>query len=501
MNYIRSLTLWGLLLIFNGCSSFLDVDPADRYTDDNYWETEERIVASLNGVYAGLLHNGLYGGTTPLYFENLSPNTYHYQGDFNLITQGQHNANTGVFYRVWQGAYQGIGRANNLLANMGQVEIEDEKRRQYIAEAKFLRAVFYFPLWNLFGGAPLIVDPTDDATQADLPRNSADELYAQLLQDLNEAIPDLPASYGANEKGRATSGAARAFKARVLLYAGQWAEAAETAREVIDAGIYQLFPDYRGLFYLENEGNEEVIFDVQFKFPEFTHGFDINLDQYNNVGPLPDLINDYYDREGQPINSSALYDPSRPYENRDPRLLSTVIVKGSLFKGSVVTEQQYPRTGYGQKKYTVFKDDIPAATIPDGQSELNYILLRFADLLLMYAEAQNETVGPDPSVFDVVDQVRQRAGLPVLSRDLTREQLRQEIRHERRIELAGEGLYYYDIRRWDIGAEVLNGDVFNDKGERIDTRRYNPQRDKLWPIPAIAIQENPALSQNPGYGN
>lgn len=489
------------LLGFAGCSTFLDVDPTDRYTDDNYWETEERVVASLNGVYAALLHNGVYGGTTPLYYENISPNTYRYQGDYNLIAQGLHDANTGLFYTVWQGAYQGIGRANNLLANIDKVQLDETARKSYVAQAKFLRAVFYFPLWNLYGGAPLILDATNDATQANLPRNTAAEIYDQIIKDLDEAATDLPVSYGANEKGRATKGAALAFKARILLYAEKWVEAAEAAKAIIDAKTYKLFPDYRGLFYLENEGNDEVIFDVQFKYPEFTHGFDINLDQYNNIAPLPDLVNDYYDIEGNPITTSAIYNPAKPYENRDPRLQKTAIVKGSLFKGATVTESQYPRTGYGQKKYTVFKDDIPAATIPDGQSELNYILLRYADVLLMYAEAQNEANGPNASVYDAIRQIRERAGMPALKPNLSKDELRREIRHERRIELAGEGLYYFDVRRWGIAQEVLNTDIYNNKGERIDTRRFNEQRDRLWPIPAIAIQENNALKQNPGYGN
>jgi len=489
------------LFALSSCSSFLDVEPTDRYTEDNYWDTEERAAASLNGVYASLLHNGLYGGTSPLYFENLSPNTYRYQGDHNLVAQGLHDANTGLFNTVWQGAYQGIGRANDFLANIDRVEMGEDLKKRYIAEAKFLRAVFYFPLWHLYGGAPLILDAPDDATQAGLPRNSAEELYAQILRDLDEAAVDLPETYGASDKGRATAGAALAFKTRVLLYAGQWAAAAETAKRVIDAGTYGLFPDYRGLFFLENEGNQEVIFDVQFRFPEFTHGFDINLDQYNNIAPLPDLVDDYYDIQGKPISQSSIYDPARPYENRDPRLQATVIVKGSLFKGSVVTDDQYPRTGYGQKKYTVFKDDTPAATIPDGQSELNYILLRYADVLLMYAEAQNEANGPDASVYDAINEVRARAGMPPVDETLDQDGLREEIRHERRIELAGEGFYYYDVRRWGIAPDVLNGDIYNDKGERIDTRRFNPQRDGLWPVPAIAIQENQALAQNEGYGN
>lgn len=499
--YLLIIISTGVFLL-TGCKKFLDTSPADKYTQDNYWQTQERALAALNGVYASLLGNGLYGSTTPLYFENFSPNSYHYSGDDNLIATGQHNANTGFFNNTWKSAYGGIGRANNLIANIDQVPMTDSIKRRYKAEAKFLRAVYYFPLWNLFGGAPLILDATNDATQANLPRNTATELLTQILKDLDEAAVDLPLSFSGTDKGRATRGAALALKARVLLYAGRYQEAAAAAKDVVDGKKYGLFPNYRGLFYLENEGNQEVIFDVQFKYPEFTHGFDINLDQYNNIAPLPSLVNDYYAIDGKPISQSPLYDASRPFENRDPRLLQTVIVKGSKFKGATVTESQYPRTGYGQKKYSVYKDDVaPAATIADGQSELNYIVLRYADVLLIYAEAQNEATGPDAGIFDALDLVRTRAGMPKYDRTLTQDQLRNEIRHERRIELAGEGLYYFDIRRWKTAETVMNTEVYNDKSQRIDTRRFNAARDYLWPIPSLAIQDNKNLVQNPGYGN
>jgi hypothetical protein len=488
--------------LLSSCSKFLETEPSDKYTQDNYWQTQERALAGLNGVYAGLLNSGLYGGTTPLLFENFSPNTYHYSGDDNAIATGQHNANTGLFNNTWKAAYGGIGRANNLIANIDKVPMDASLIARYKAEAQFLRAVFYFPLWNLFGGAPLILTETNAATQADLPRNSADELYAQILKDLDEAAAVLPASFSGTDKGRATKSAALAFKARVLLYAEKWQEAAAAAKQVIDAKTNGLFSNYRGLFYLENEGNTEVIFDVQFKFPEFTHGFDMNLDQYNNIAPLPGLVNDYYAIDGKPITESPLFDASKPYENRDPRLLSTVIVKGSKFKGATVTEGQFPRTGFGQKKYSVYKDDVaPASIIPDGQSELNYILLRYADVLLMYAEAKNEASGPDATIYDVLNLIRQRAGMPNFAEGLSQAELRKEIRHERRIELAGEGLYYYDVRRWKTAETVMNTEVYNEKGERIDTRRFNVARDYLWPVPSVAIQENTKLSQNPGYGN
>ncbi|MDR0843996.1 MAG: RagB/SusD family nutrient uptake outer membrane protein [Tannerella sp.] len=498
---IISILSFGLL--FTACSGFLETEPSDKYTQDNYWQTQERATAALNGIYASLLHSALYGGDNPLILENLTPNAYHYQGDDNNIVAGRHNASTGLFNTGWNRAYEGIGRANNFLGSIDRVPMDEVVKKRYIAEAKFLRAVFYFPLWNLYGGAPLILEPTNDATQQNLPRNSADELLTQILKDLNEAAETgiLPKSYSGADKGRVTIGAVLAFKARILLYAGRFAEAATAAKQVIDLGVYDLFPGYRELFYLENEGNQEVVFDLQYKYPEFCHSFDMTLDEYNNVAPLPDLVNDYYATDGLPISESPAYDPANPYNNRDPRLQSTVIVKGSQFKGAVVKEGQYPRTGYGQKKYTVYKDDEPKATIRAGDSELNYMFLRYADVLLMYAEAKNETSGPDAEIYLYLNKIRVRAGMPHFPDNLSQDELRKEIRHERRIELAGEGFYFYDIRRWRISHLVMNGEIHNDKGERIEVIKFENHRVYLWPVPSIAIQENPKLQpQNEGFG-
>ncbi|MEJ7691745.1 RagB/SusD family nutrient uptake outer membrane protein [Daejeonella sp.] len=483
----------------------LNIDPRDKYVEDRFFQSKEQAEAAVNGIYTALRHTGVYGGVAPLYTrETWSPNAYAYNGEQNLVIQGNHDANTGLFNNAWNGVYLGIGRANNLLARIDPIPMDDNLKKRFKAEAKFLRAVFYMPLWNYFGGAPLILATPDYTTQSNLPRNTPSELLVQILKDLDEAITDLPVSYSGTDKGRATKGAALAFKARVLLYAGRYAEAAVAAKAVIDSKIYSLFPDYRGLFYLENEGNVEVIFDIQYKYPESGHDMDISLDQFNTVAPTPDLVNDYYMKDdGLPISISTLYKPAQPYSGRDPRLAATVILPGSTYKGKPVTATQYPRTGYGQKKYSIYKDtEVPVQTLAAGLSELNYILLRYADILLMYAEAQNEIVGPDPSVYDAIKQVRGRTSvqMPVLPANLSQAKMREEIRHERRIELAGEGLYYDDIRRWKTAGQVLNVDAVNIKGERIDTRRFDVNRDYLWPVPSIAIQENPALTQNPKYG-
>ena len=495
--YMGSLTL----MLLTACKkSFLATEPSDRYVEETFWKTKEQAEAGLNGVYAVLTNANFYGGVTPISRETLSPNKYAYNNDNNLIMSGNQLSNTATYNNAWNISYRGVGRANNLLVNIADVPMDATLKKRYIAEAKFLRAVYYFPLWNLFGGAPLILDAPDFETQSNLPRNTAAELLTQILKDLDEAAIDLPASYSGTEKGRATKGAALSLKARALLYAGRWSEAAAAAKAVIDSKIYSLFSDYRALFYLENEGNSEVVFDIQYKVPEFGTGIDVGLDAQNTSAPTPDLVKDYYAKDGLPVTASPLYNAATPYANRDPRLQATVIVPGSNYKGKVVTATQYPRTGFGQKKYTIYKDiEVPAKSLTSGESELNYILIRYADVLLMYAEAQNEAAGPDASVYSALSLLRKRVAMPDFTTGLTQEQMRKEIRHERRVELAGEGLYYYDVLRWKTAEQVLNADVFNATGQRVDTRRFVATRDYLWPMPAIARQENPALTQNPGW--
>lgn len=488
------------ILLCSCNKSFLDTEPTDRYVQETFWQTKEQAEAGLNGIYAVLTNGGFYGGVTPISRETLSPNNYAYNNDNNLIASGNQLSNTATYNNAWNASYRGVGRANNLLANISNINMDAALKKRYIAEAKFLRALYYFPLWHLFGGSPLILEKPDFSTQSNLPRNSAAELLTQIIKDLDEASVDLPLTQSSTDKGRATKGAALALKARALLYAGRWTEAAAAARAVIDSKAYSLFADYRGVFLLENEGNAEVIFDVQYKIPEFGTGIDVGLDAQNTSAPTPDLVNDYYAKDGLPISESPLYSAANRYANRDPRLQATVIVPGSNYKGRVVTATQYPRTGFGQKKYTIYKDnEVPVKSLTTGESELNYILLRYADVLLMYAEAQNEAVGPDASVYSALNLIRKRAGMPDVTPALSQQQLRREIRHERRIELAGEGLYYYDVLRWKTAEQVLNADVQNAGGQRVDTRRFNAARDYFWPIPSIAIQENPALKQNPGW--
>ncbi|TDB67907.1 RagB/SusD family nutrient uptake outer membrane protein [Arundinibacter roseus] len=498
---MKKYSLLLLSFLLNACSqSILDVNPTDRFTDQTFWQTEEHAVAGLNAIYNSLFGGSLHGGQIMGELEAATPNAYAYQSATGNIARGIHDAsNTPIINTRWNQAYAGIGRANTLLERIPAIQMSETNKKRYIGEAKFLRALYYFDLWSVYGGVPVIVS-APDAEQGTLPRNSADEVLAQILKDLDEAAADLPKTYSGNDRGRATSGAALALKARTLLYASRWAEAAAAAKSVMDAKTYTLFPDFRGLFMQENEGNTEVIFDVQYKNPEYVHGNDINYDQFNGFAPVLDLVNDFYMIDGKPITSSPLYNPAKPYENRDPRLNATIMTVGSMFKGRPVIATTYPQTGFGLKKGTTYKDnEAPPAGKVDNISDLNNIVLRYGEVLLNYAEAQNEATGPDASVYEALNLLRARAGMPAFPAGLSKDQMRQEIRHERRIETAGEGLYYFDIRRWRIAEVVMNSEAKNWLGNRVDTRTFDPARDYLWPIPTTATQLNQNLTQNPGY--
>lgn len=482
---------------FYSCENdFLDTTATDSYNDETWWKTESQVISTINGCYA-VLRNDQIGGTTHLREDNLTPNSWDMGGD-EPVSVGAHNAsNDDRFQNKWDANFMGIGRTNYLLENIDKVNMSSTLNQRIKGEAYFLRALFYSNLVKYFGGVPLILDAPDFAEHRNLPRNSREEVLSQVLADLDDAIAVLPLSYSGADRGRATKGAALALKARVLLFESRWSEVAQLTKELIDMKQFSLFPNYRDLFMQANEFNNEVIFDIQFKAPEFYNSYDVILVQQQNVVPTLDLVNSYLMKDGLPIQESPLYDPANPYENRDPRLKQTVVLPGQMFRGIIRPEGHYYGTGFGLKKYTSYKDDVVQPDVV--QSHTNFILIRYADVLLMYAEAQNEAAGPDLSVYDAVNLVRDRAGMPDIPEGLSKEQLREVIRHERRIEFVNESLYYHDIRRWRTAEVVLNAQVLNKNGEVVRTRSFNPQRDYLWPIHEITIQENPALEQNPGY--
>jgi len=272
-------------------------------------------------------------------------------------------------------------------------------------------------------------------------------------------------------------------------------------KEILELNVYDLFPDYGGMFKKANEGNIEIIFDVRYKAPDLTNGdYNIIMAQYNTTAPTKDLVDAYEMKDGLSIDKSPLYDPAHPYDNRDPRFYQTIIYLGMPWRNRTATTADLHQTGFGFWKFTEYNATTPG-TIPASQSDNNFVVIRFADVLLMYAEALNEVSGPDSDVYFCINKVRQRPSvdMPPLPISLSKEEMREIIRHERRIELAGEARYFFDIRRWGTIDEVMNQPVYDYKNDLIQNRSFNPVRDYYWPIPFTEIDLNPSLEQNPNY--
>lgn len=516
----------GAILAIAGITScnknLLNSSPNYEYSTSNFWNSPAAANAALSGCYSVLTDAGLYGGTaTPLWEETASPNAYDYDnsGGWNSIAEGNQSASTGgILTERWNDCYAGIGRCNTFLANVGKVPgMNAADIAQMKGQAFFLRALLYFNLENYWGGVPLVLTAPDPATQDSLARTPRETIVQQILKDLDSAAAVLPWKYSSSDAGRATQGAAMSLKAKVLLYEAsplfnpthdqsRWQTAATALKAVIDAAPKTgngLFSNYRALFLPENENNKEVIFDVQFIYPLEGNSFDLIDKQYNTNAPLLGLAQAYEMKNGLPITDPLSgYDPSNPYANRDPRLYATIVYPGDIYMGAKVTPSRFAITGYGVKKYSIYDSAAPPAGLGDlksGQSYTNYQVIRYADILLMYAEAENEAVGPDASVYFAINQVRKRAGMPDITPGLTQDEMRQTIRQERRVEFACEGYYYNDIRRWMIADSVMNAPIYTYNGTEIEVRKFDPARDYWWPIQQSQLDLDKNLKQNPGY--
>lgn len=485
------------------CSKeLLELEPADQSSVETYWTSEDNAVAALTGCYEPLLGPYYGEGSWLLKLEDITPNAFEIDdgSGASSIARGDNNPTLPLINSRYSIAYEGIGRTNTFLANIDVVPMDEGLKARYIGEARFLRAFYYHNLIEYYGGVPLILDPPNNNTQGQLPRNSKQEILDVIYADLDAAANILPVSYTSTDQGRATRGTALALKARSALYNERWSEALAAAQAVVDLNEYSLYPDYRGLFLLENERNNEVIFDVGFQFPEITNNYH-ELFQQGNV--FKSLVDAYLMTDGQSIEESALYDSSTPFENRDPRLNQTLITIGSMFNGQLVTGDELfaDLTGYAYKKYTYFTDNEVRTAPQPNQSEINPILFRYAEMLLTIAEAENELNGPTSIAYDAINEVRNRPSvdMPDVTAGLSQSEFRDALRLERRVEFAGEGLYYKDIIRWRTAEIVMNQDGLDQNGNVIESRSFNPDRDYLWPLPDRDILLNSNLEQNPGY--
>ncbi|MEQ9221675.1 MAG: RagB/SusD family nutrient uptake outer membrane protein [Cyclobacteriaceae bacterium] len=506
-----------LILSINGCADeYLDFFPEDKITSANFPESEGDIKLLLNGVYAQLRERSIYNegffGFGVL--DGATPNAFNW-GNTPIAKAGNGQLTSGdggiVTYR-WTRCYSIIYRANFLLDAVEAVELSPTAKAIYVGEARFLRGLAYATLVESYGGVPIVNGLISAEESRGLSRASAQQTWDQAIADYDFAIANLSAD--APEVGRATKGAALGMKMRALLYQGKYNEVLDVIDEIDALNKYDLFPSYEGLFRLENENNEEVLFDIQYISGENSQG---SLhDQFCGTGtgswtrgtryvPTDDLVNAYETIDGSPV------DPNDPYANRDPRLEFTVVVPGSFFLGYQFPNYIYPGGAYNHpgnrlkhlstRKYRIEPEaDLP----PSGQSSLNNIIIRYADVILSKAEAIIETNGNIDEAVTLINRIRTERDdvtITALPMGLTQAQARDQLRHERRIEFAMEGLYWMDIKRWGITQDIYPYEVKDHNGNVLETKfpdGYLPHYDLL-PIPDNEISLNENLAQNEGW--
>jgi len=512
------------LIPFAGCvDDYLDISPEDKITSAIFPENEDDIKLLLNGVYAQLRENSIYDqglfGFGVL--DGATPNAFNWgEGPIDKIGNGTLSSDAGgiVTFR-WTRCYSIISRANYLLESIEKVELSDDVEAIYVGEAHFLRGLAYSVLAESYGGVPIITTAISTEEARTLSRASLEETWSQAISDYDVAIEKLSAD--APEVGRATRGAALGMEMRAYLYRNEYDKVLEVVDQIDALGKYSLFPSYEGLFQLANENNQEVLFDIQYMRGENSQG---SLhDQYCGTGtgswtrgsryvPTGDLVNAYEridGSEGKYFDSEI--DLDHPYEGWDPRLQFTVVVPGSYFLGYRFPNYLYSGGAFNHpgnrlkhlssRKYRIEPEsDLP----PSGQSDLNDIILRYADVILSKAEAIIETDGSVDEAVALINRIRterEDVKMTALPMGLSREVAREKLRHERRIEFALEGLYWADIKRWNLGKDIYPVEVKDHNGNTIETKFPNGYLEyyNLLPIPDNEISLNENLEQNPDW--
>ncbi|MFL9844542.1 RagB/SusD family nutrient uptake outer membrane protein [Flavobacterium rhizosphaerae] len=533
-NYVKIVSL-GLLLFAASCEE-LDLAPENVFTDVNYWTSVSRAQTVLNTAYSQMQNSNYF-----FYNEALSDNAFNGRGDIAgaaSIAAGTYDPSLPRFKDEWGSRYAGIKTCNILLENIDRIQDADVALIERMkGEARFLRAFQHFQLTTWFGDVPLVSSDPSLEEALNITRTPHAEVVEFILNELDAAAAVLPtnAEYAAADKGRITSGAAMALKARVLLYEGRWQEVADITEQLMNGafGNYSLFPSYEGVFLPQNEYSSEDMLSIQYvpQFRMWGEFFDmapISVGaRLNSLAPTQELVDSYLMLNGQAIDEAdSGYNEDNPYTNRDPRLTATVVYHNYQWTnpdGSVSTILIAPGSGTPDE-YVQGSSASPTAYytrkyfdpqhLTSLQSGLNLMLIRYADVLLMHAEAKHELGQFDAGVWDnTIRPIRMRAGFTdnaALSFDtaLSQAEIRETIRNERRTEFAMEGLRIFDIRRWEIAEDVLNGWAHgaqfglpsqDDGYIRANLRRFDPGKHYLWPIPRDERLVNSNLTQNPGW--
>lgn len=512
MKKLIYILITSFVILFSSCEDLLDVQPQYAPSEATFWQTENDVNAAVNGVYK-VLHDlytfdlfGMLDVMTPI--AHARTVTRH-----NGLASGVFDATNSVVRDRWAASYRGIVRANDVLMNMDKVDLSTDVQAERRGETLFLRSFFYFNLIYFYGDVPLILDVP--RLSDPLPgRTSKADILEKLHDDLDEAINLLNTE--ASEKGRITQGAALTLKAKLYMQELDYANALPLLEQIMQLG-YEIYPDYRELFLPAGENNKEVIFDAQYvsETGDDSNGNDFNKFYGNRsalasgfswMQPTKELILMYETIDGSPA------DPDSIFKNKDPRMDLTVLRPGATFVDRNDNVQDYPdgmqnynhsQTGLQMRKFIIEGSSPDAPFSSTFDSPNNWIFFRYADVLLMYAEAKLELNQIDASVYEAINAVRQRESnmITAIEEGKSQSELRDIVRRERAVELAFEGWYYFDLKRWNLLEEKNKGlQILNINTEEVVLTVVWEDYYNLWPIPQSELDNNPnLLPQNPGY--
>lgn len=574
---IKTVCLAGTFALLSACEDWLEIEPKDRFGDTTVWGSEENADMFLNDIYNQLPHlnnetqnldqysdNSYVGAEwmnarTTIYTGALSPTSW-IPGPWDMWKWGRQNNDDA------KGQYERIRSCNLFINKVKESDFSADYKKERLAEARFLRAWFYHYLWMAYGGVPVITEVLDNNVSTDIfyPRETAQKTFEFIDKELDEIKEDLPDRRSGADLGRASKGAILTLKGWVELFHAselrnpgkdkkRWEAAAATLQDVIGLGVYHLQPTILDLWTEATNNNDEVIFDFQMSKqnggrreglfgPVFVKGVQSS---WGNMQPTQELVDDYCMANGLPISDPASgYDKNNPYKGREKRFYQSILYDGSMWQGEEIitrvgvgspneidtsSESDVTNTGYYTRK-TIDESVNGADNLQMSNGMANYIFFRYADVLLMYAEASLEA-GDKPTAVKYLDMVRTRGdNMPSIEdtypQGITENQLREVIRRDRRIELAFEDKRWWDILRWKIcdgengvmnkpiggmKIEDTDGDgVWEYNYHEVGKRTFLP-RMYYQPIPQYVLDKNPVIreqnggedgwagGQNPGY--
>lgn len=495
-----------VIFIFSTCSGDLDITDPNRLSPDVFWRNATDAEAGLTSVYATLPSIPAFGriGLGLMLIQRSDEVDPFPQ--INVNDGGIFNA-TPDFPRLnepWGEFYKQISAANQVLGNVPEIDMDANRKAQILAEARFLRAHAYFYLVNQWGNIPLILEEiTGGVEQIFIGNSTPEQVYDAMIQDLTAAQSALPATWPADQVGRASSGAATALLGKCYLYTNQWASAAAEFKKVIDSGLYSLTEDYFDNFREETTNNSESLFEVQYDGNTTGGWGGTGANVWRGQAWEADIAPRAFSSQQSVSVNEWVFDLFMAQQTvdggEDPRAKSTMVWN---YPGAMMYQTTFTDAFSGVdleriwvRKYLNFENDTALAPGSWAGDTNNWRLIRLADVLLMYAEAINEASGPDEDAFDAINQVRARSNMPAYA-GMGQGELRQAIIDERVRELAIEGYRWWDLRRWGIAAERFQN---NPEFRANSNGQFVTGKHEYYPLPRRDVDSNPNLNQNPGY--